>query len=71
MYAWVLFCITAKCFCFFPLIVDVFQPIFVCDPDLSSVNRFRTIVTIEQRYTSVAFMYNIFKIPVYTLNSYF
>ena len=40
----------------FPLTVDVFPSVLVCDPDLFSLDRF---MTIEQRYTTVAFIWNI------------
>lgn len=39
-------------FCVFFLIVDVFPPASVCNPDLFSLNRF---MTLEHRYTAVAF----------------
>ena len=50
---WFVF-VAFQCFCFFrcfPLIVDVFPSVLVCNPDLFSLNRF---MTFEQRYTTVA-----------------
>ena len=38
----------------FPLIVDVFLSVLVCNPNLFSLNRF---MTFEQRYSSVALIY--------------
>ena len=51
----VVFCYTSMFLLFrcFPLIVDVFPSILVCNPILFSLNRF---MTFEQRYTTVAFI---------------
>ena len=41
----------------FPLIVDVFPSVLICNLDLFSLNR---VMTFEQLYTTVAFIYPIY-----------
>ena len=45
-------------FRYFPLIVDVFTSVLICNPDLFSLNR---CMSFEQQYTTVAFIYFLFE----------